>query len=432
MQHAVDVVVDVEVGAQGRPGEAGGAAVVRPEDEDEGDEGGEGDDDVHGRKSARTLIPPPVADLSVSHRFPAKFVARMVRMLRTIAVVVQEPVAAFELGVLCEVFGIDRTDDGVPAFDFRVCAVAARARSSRSTSGIGIVATHGLDAARDADLVAVPAGSVDGPFEPEILEVLRETVDRGGRVLSVCSGAFTLAAAGLLDGRACTTHWRYAARLAEVCPGADVDLDVLYVEDGPIITSAGTAAGIDACLHLVRTELGSEVATRIARRMVVPPHRAGGQRQYVETPVPEQPCDSLQDVLDCACSSTSTGTTPSPRSRGGRRCRSAPSRGGSAPRSARRRTSGSPRSGCSARGTCSRRPTSTSSASPARAVSRRRPSCAATSSGRSALPPAAVPQDLRRHPARLTASPRMRLSSSSRAPIFDHEHLDVRPVLERS
>lgn len=221
----------------------------------------------------------------------------MAVMLRTVAVVVQEPVAAFELGVLCEVFGIDRTDDGVPAFDFRVCA-SRPGEIIRSTSGIGVVATHGLDAARDADLVAVPAGTVDGPFEPEILQVLRETVDRGARVLSVCSGAFTLAAAGLLDGRACTTHWRYAARLAEVCPAAEVDLDVLYVEDGPIITSAGTAAGIDACLHLVRTELGSEVATRIARRMVVPPHRSGGQRQYVETPVPEQPCDSLQDVLD--------------------------------------------------------------------------------------------------------------------------------------
>ena len=296
VQHAVDVMVDVEVGAQGRTGEAGGAPVVRTEDGDEGDEGGEGDDDVHGRKSARTSFLPPVADLSPCIDFlPISW--HDGAMLSTIAVVVQEPVAAFELGVLCEVFGIDRTDDGVPAFDFRVCA-SRPSEVIRSTSGIGIVATHGLDAAREADLVAVPAGSVDGPFEPEILQVLRETVERGGRILSVCSGAFTLAAAGLLDGRACTTHWRYAARLAEVCPGADVDLDVLYVEDGPIVTSAGTAAGIDACLHLVRTELGSEVATRIARRMVVPPHRAGGQRQFVETPVPEQPCDSLQDVLD--------------------------------------------------------------------------------------------------------------------------------------
>ena len=218
-------------------------------------------------------------------------------MLRTIAVVIQEPVAAFELGVLCEVFGIDRTDDGVPAFDFRVCS-SRPGEVHRTTSGIGIVPTHPLAAARDADLVAVPAGRVEGPFDDSVLEAVRDAVARGARVLSVCSGAFTLAAAGVLDGRACATHWRYADVLARVCPSARVDLDVLYVEDGPVITSAGTAAGIDACLHIVRTELGSEVATRIARRMVVPPHRAGGQRQYVETPVPDQPSDSLQDVLD--------------------------------------------------------------------------------------------------------------------------------------
>lgn len=203
----------------------------------------------------------------------------------------------FELGVLCEVFGIDRTDDGVPAFDFRVCA-ARPGEVLRTTSGIGVTATHPLDAARDADLVAIPGGSVDGPYDAEVLDILRHTVENGGRVLSVCSGAFQLAAAGLLDGRDCTTHWRYAARLAHERPRACVDLDVLYVEDGPVLTSAGTAAGIDACLHLVRTELGSEVATRIARRMVVPPHRSGGQRQFVETPLPTEPCEGLQDVME--------------------------------------------------------------------------------------------------------------------------------------
>jgi len=203
----------------------------------------------------------------------------------------------FELGVLCEVFGIDRTDDGVPAFDFRVCSTRP-GEVLRTTSGLGVTATHPLDAARGCDLVAIPGGSVDGPYDPEVLDILRDTVEQGGRVLSVCSGAFQLAAAGLLDGRDCTTHWRYAARLAEERPRACVDLDVLYVEDGPVLTSAGTAAGIDACLHLVRTELGSEVATRIARRMVVPPHRSGGQRQFVETPVPSEPCEGLQDVME--------------------------------------------------------------------------------------------------------------------------------------
>lgn len=203
----------------------------------------------------------------------------------------------FELGVLCEVFGIDRTDDGVPAFDFRVCS-ARPGDVLRTTSGVSVVASHPLEAARGADLVAIPGGAVDGPFDPEVLDILRHAVESGGRVLSVCSGAFQLAAAGLLDGRDCTTHWRYAARLAAEHPRACVDLDVLYVEDGPVLTSAGTAAGIDACLHIVRTELGSEVATRIARRMVVPPHRSGGQRQFVETPVPSEPCEGLQDVME--------------------------------------------------------------------------------------------------------------------------------------
>ena len=218
-------------------------------------------------------------------------------MLRTIAVIAQEPVATFELGVLCEVFGIDRTDDGVPAFDFRVCS-ARPGEPLRTTTGLSVIAPHPLEAARGADLVAIPGGAVDGPYDPEVLDLLCDTAARGGRVLSVCSGAFQLAAAGLLDGRECTTHWRYAARLAEEHPRACVDLDVLYVEDGPVLTSAGTAAGIDACLHLVRTELGSEVATRIARRMVVPPHRSGGQRQFVETPVPTEPCEGLQDVME--------------------------------------------------------------------------------------------------------------------------------------
>ncbi len=218
-------------------------------------------------------------------------------MLHTVAVIVEEPVAPFELAVLCEVFGIDRSEDGVPPFDFRVCA-AEPGRVLRTKTGMGIVATHDLDAARDADLIAIPGGSVTGPFRPEVLELLRDAAARGARVLSVCSGAFWLAEAGLLDGRECATHWKYAELLGRRFPRARVNVDALYVDDGPVLTSAGTAAGIDACLYLVREELGFDVANRIARRMVVPPHRAGGQRQYIETPVPAEACDSLQGVLD--------------------------------------------------------------------------------------------------------------------------------------
>ncbi len=215
--------------------------------------------------------------------------------LRSVAVILQEPVQLFEYAVLAEVFGMDRTDDGVPAFDYRVCA--ERPGPLDSGNGTTVTAAHGLDAVRDADLVAVPASRASLDPGPAVLEALRAAVARGATVLSVCSGAYALGAAGLLDGRRCTTHWRYAADLAARHPLAAVDPDVLYVHDGPIVTSAGTAAGIDACLHLVRTELGAAVATRIARRMVVPPHRDGGQRQYIERPVPPTTCESLGPVL---------------------------------------------------------------------------------------------------------------------------------------
>jgi transcriptional regulator GlxA family with amidase domain len=216
--------------------------------------------------------------------------------LRSVAVLLQEPVQLFEYGVLAEVFGIDRTDDGVPAFDYRVCA--ERPGPLDSGNGTAVTAAHGLDAAADADLVAVPASATARDPSPEVVRVLREAVERGAWVLSVCSGAFSLGAAGLLDGRRCATHWRYADELAARHPGATVDPDVLYVQDGTVITSAGTAAGIDACLHLVRTELGAAAATRIARRMVVPPHRDGGQRQFIDRPVPATSAESLGDVLE--------------------------------------------------------------------------------------------------------------------------------------
>ena len=215
--------------------------------------------------------------------------------LRSVAVLLQEPVALFEFGVLHEVFGIDRTEEGVPAFDYRVCAESSDPLDAQN--GITVTAAFGLEAALDADLVAVPASPAARTPSPAVVEVLRAAVERGAWVMSVCSGAFSLGAAGILDGRDCTTHWQHAAELAAAHPLARVDPDVLYVRDGTVITSAGTAAGIDAALYLVRTELGSSVATAIARRMVVPPQRDGGQRQFVETPIPECATDSLRSVL---------------------------------------------------------------------------------------------------------------------------------------
>jgi transcriptional regulator GlxA family with amidase domain len=153
-----------------------------------------------------------------------------------------------------------------------------------------------------ADLVVVNAidaqlrEGVPGSFPMPLLEALQAAVARGSRVLSVCTGAFVLAAAGLLDGRQCTTHWMYAADLARYRPAAKVDPDVLYVDADPVITSAGSAAGIDACLYLVRKEQGAKVANQIARRMVVAPHRDGGQAQFVDQPLPADPAGTLAEV----------------------------------------------------------------------------------------------------------------------------------------
>jgi transcriptional regulator GlxA family with amidase domain len=218
-------------------------------------------------------------------------------MLRKIAVVLMEDVALFEFGVLAEVFGIDRTDDGCPPFDFKVCSTTPGVPMNTSSHS-AVIAPYGLEELEDADLVALPATTWRGSYDERILDALRKAHERGAILLTVCSGAFVLGAAGLLDGRCCATHWRYADKFREQFPDAKLDADVLFVDDGDIITSAGTAAGIDACLHLVRRELGSAVATRIARRMVVPPQRDGGQRQYVEVPVPEASGESLQPVLD--------------------------------------------------------------------------------------------------------------------------------------
>lgn len=218
-------------------------------------------------------------------------------MLSSVAALALDGVAPFELGVLCEVFGIDRTAQGLPGYDFAVCGIAQG--TVRSSVGFTVGIDHGLDRLVTADLVAVPAMAegVDREWPVEALAALREAYARGATLLSVCSGAFLLGAAGLLDGRRCTTHWLYAADLARRFPRADVDPGVLYVDEGQIITSAGTAAGIDACLHLVRREQGSHVANAIARRMVVPPHRDGGQAQYLETPLPPPSDHPLEPVL---------------------------------------------------------------------------------------------------------------------------------------
>ena len=217
-------------------------------------------------------------------------------MLRSVSTLVLDGLAMFEFGVICEVFGIDRSGDGVPNFDFKVCGPEA-GRPLRTSVGAQLTPGHDLSALAGADLVAVPAiAGLDYPREA--LDALRAASDAGSIILTVCSGAFVAGAAGLLDGRACTTHWMHADQLARMYPTARVDRNVLFVDDGNLITSAGTAAGIDACLHLVRRELGSAVTNVIARRMVVPPPRDGGQRQYIDQPIPVRCSEGFAPQLD--------------------------------------------------------------------------------------------------------------------------------------
>ncbi|WP_328361719.1 helix-turn-helix domain-containing protein [Mycobacterium sp. NBC_00419] len=218
--------------------------------------------------------------------------------LRSVSALVLDGVAPFEFGVICEVFGIDRSADGVPNFDFKVCGPEA-GKTLRTSVGAQLIPDHGLDDLMGVDVVAVPA--VGGPpenYPPEALEALRAAHAAGSTVLTVCSGVFVAGAAGLIDGRRVTTHWMHADELARQFPSAIVDRNVLFVDDGDLVTSAGTAAGIDASLHLVRRELGSAVTNLIARRMVVPPQRDGGQRQYIDQPIPARCSEGFAPQLD--------------------------------------------------------------------------------------------------------------------------------------
>jgi transcriptional regulator GlxA family with amidase domain len=201
-------------------------------------------------------------------------------MLSSVAVLAYEGVSTFGLGVTAEVFGCDRRGEGIPRYEYFV--TAAQPGVIRTDVGMPILVESGVDRLSSADLAVVVCWDQIDTRPPEpVLAALRTVVDRGGRVLSQCTGAFVLAAAGLLDGRRATTHWKYAAELARRYPQVDVDPGVLYVDEGQVITSAGTAAGIDACLHVIRLEHGAAVANEIARHMVVAPHRDGGQAQFV-------------------------------------------------------------------------------------------------------------------------------------------------------
>jgi len=195
-------------------------------------------------------------------------------------------IAAFELGIVTEVFGLERPELDVPWwYELTLCAEHPGV-SPAVTGGFGFVVEHGLEALADADTIVVPGWN--GEPSEAVLTALRASP---ARVVSICSGVFLLAAAGLLAGREAATHWRYAETLAARHPELTVNADVLYVDGDDVLTSAGSAAGIDLCLHLVRRDHGSAVANAVARRLVIPPHRDGGQAQLIDLPMPAHPDD---------------------------------------------------------------------------------------------------------------------------------------------
>jgi len=206
----------------------------------------------------------------------------------------------FELAVPCEVFVRDRDDFRVPWwYEVQLCSV--RADAVRTAEGLLFDGTLGLKELSEADTVIVTAcaDTQDDP-PPALLEALRDAYRRGARIASICTGAFTLAAAGLLDGRPATTHWMHAAELAQRWPAVRVEPNVLYTDDGQILTSAGASAGLDLCLHIVRQDHGTRVANTLARRLVIPPHREGGQAQYIDQPVPVDSSPNLGPTMDWA------------------------------------------------------------------------------------------------------------------------------------
>ncbi|MGN5631026.1 helix-turn-helix domain-containing protein [Streptomyces sp. AC154] len=213
-----------------------------------------------------------------------------------VALAVTDGMLHYELSVAVEIFGADLTHIVDPWYDFSLCG-----SGPVHVGRFHLEPDHGLDHLAHADTVIVPSwADTDRDPSAELIEAVRAAGAAGARVASLCTGAFVLGAAGLLDGRRATTHWAHARELARRHPAATVDPDVLYVDDGDILTSAGKAAAMDLCLHLVRLDHGSANANKIARRLVIPPHRDGGQAQFIATPLPATGNHPLGELLPWA------------------------------------------------------------------------------------------------------------------------------------
>jgi len=214
---------------------------------------------------------------------------------RVVAVLAYDGVSAFEIGLALEIF--DLPNMGPDWYRVVVCSERP-GQPLTANDGLKVIADVGLDALARAHTIIVPGSRdiVEAPSDA-LLEALRHAHRRGARVASICAAAFILAAAGLLDGRRATTHWALTEKLSRLYPRVQVDADVLYVDNGDIMSSAGRAAGLDLCLHIVRSDHGAEIANQVARRLVIAPHREGGQAQYIRQPVPKIESDALATVF---------------------------------------------------------------------------------------------------------------------------------------
>jgi AraC family transcriptional regulator, transcriptional activator FtrA len=228
---------------------------------------------------------------------PSRSQSRGKNASHVVAVVAYDGVSAFELGFTLEVFGLSQM--GPDWYRVVVCAERP-GQPLKANEGLKVIADTGLSALARADTIIVPGSREIVEASPVLLDALKREHRRGARVASICAGAFILAAAGLLDGRRATAHWAHTDTLSRRYPRVQVDANVLYVDDGDIMTSAGRAAGLDLCLHIVRRDHGAEVANQVARRLVIAPHREGGQAQYIRQPVPPIEGDALAVVFEWA------------------------------------------------------------------------------------------------------------------------------------
>lgn len=215
---------------------------------------------------------------------------------------------AFEYGICVEIFGLERAEIAGPLYRFETVGIEPGPLSA--VGGLSVTPSAGLERLKDADLILIPGWcSMDAPVPGDLTKALQAAHKRGARIISICSGVFVLAATGLLDGKRATTHWRYSDALAARFPEIIVEPDVLYIDEGGVLTSAGSAAGIDLCLHIIRGDHGADTANALARSLVLPAHREGGQVQYIPRPVSQRSESSIAPLLDSLRSEISASWT---------------------------------------------------------------------------------------------------------------------------